>query len=245
MNKEGPYRDQAERLRRKIDRKLESDSSGQKAALPPRSRIHQEKRNKNKWKVKYPVIRLLSLFYILLPITIFSIYSYLSKEKGMGVAEEAASVETGFETVGYAPRDADKGTTIEVREESGELGSPGQEAFSEEYVEEKKHLETQTSSQIDDSEDKGSAVQLKQEEQQKEVEKEKAAAENSEKIKGQEEPKTEGKIIYHTVKPQETIFRIAMNYYKSQAGIDIIKQANNLQSNEIQTGQVLKVPLNQ
>lgn len=243
MNKEGPYRDQAERIRKKIDRKQETDSSGQKAALPPRSRIHQEKRKKNKWKVKYPVIRLLSLFFIFLPITIFSIYSYLSKDRGMGIAEEAATVESGFETVGYAPKDADKGTTIEVREESKEADSSEPEASHEKNEEEKKHPETQTSSQIHNSEDKGSAVQSQEEEQPKTAEK--APSEKSVETKEQEEPKTEGKVIYHTVKPQETIFRIAMNYYKSQDGINIIKQANNLHSNEIQTGQVLKIPLNQ
>lgn len=43
MNKEDPYRDQAERLRKKIDRKQETENSGQKSALPPRSRVHHEK----------------------------------------------------------------------------------------------------------------------------------------------------------------------------------------------------------
>ncbi len=46
MSKEDPYRDQAERLRKRIDRKQETGDSVQKSALPPRSRIHQEKRKK-------------------------------------------------------------------------------------------------------------------------------------------------------------------------------------------------------
>lgn len=249
MNKEGPYRDQAERLRKKIDRKQESDNSGQKAALPPRSRVHQEKRKKNKWKLKYPVIRLLSMFFILLPITIFSIYTYLSKDKGIGIAEVAGTGETGFETVGYASRDTDKGTTIEVREDSEESKEPAKtvpKTSPEKQEEEKRHSNTQ-SSPADDSEVKHSIVQPKQEEQPKQAEKaepEQVDSQKASETKNQEETKTEGKVVYHTVKPKETIFRIAMNYYQSQEGIDVIKQANNLQSNEIHTGQVLKIPLN-
>ncbi|MBT2686930.1 LysM peptidoglycan-binding domain-containing protein [Bacillus sp. ISL-47] len=240
MNKEGPYRDQAERLRKKIDRKQESDKVGSKSALPPRSRVHQEKRKKNKWKLKYPVIRLLAMFFILLPITILSIYNYLSKERGMGAAEEAGVIETGFETVGYATNDSNKGTTIEVREDNIALESeePGNSPAKRESTADS---ETQ-SSQKEDSEDKGSAAKPVQKEHTKPVEK--SVSEKASESKQKEEPKTEEKVIYHTVKPKETIFRIAMTYYKSQAGIDIIKKANNLQSNEIQTGQVLKIPLN-
>nr|WP_282597681.1 LysM peptidoglycan-binding domain-containing protein [Bacillus sp. REN3] len=50
-------------------------------------------------------------------------------------------------------------------------------------------------------------------------------------------------IIYHTVQPKETLFRVAMKYYNSQEGIAIIRKANNLQGNDIQAGQVLKIPL--
>ncbi|MDT9024703.1 LysM peptidoglycan-binding domain-containing protein [Rossellomorea yichunensis] len=53
------------------------------------------------------------------------------------------------------------------------------------------------------------------------------------------------KIVYHTVAPKETLFRIAMKYYNSQSGVERIKEWNNIQNNEIQTGQVLEIPLDQ
>ncbi len=65
------------------------------------------------------------------------------------------------------------------------------------------------------------------------------------KYKNNSKEKASNKIVYHTVKPKETLFRIAMNYYHSQSGIEIIKEANDLQTNEIHTGQVLKIPLEQ
>ncbi|MBU8731458.1 LysM peptidoglycan-binding domain-containing protein [Cytobacillus oceanisediminis] len=244
MNKEDPYRDQAERLRKKIDRKQEAEYSGQKSALPPRSRVHQEKRKKSKWKVKYPVIRLLALFFILLPITIFSIYQYVSSDKSINAGLNAENEETGSETVVFATNDEGEGTTIEVREEpeSQEPEKP-EKAEGVQVKEDAKVQQEKEASQTTDKEDKGSESNSKKQAQQTAPE-----STDSSKTAGkqeQEELKTEGKVVYHTVKPKETIFRIAMTYYKSQSGIEKIKQANNLPSNEIQTGQVLKIPLEQ
>ena len=50
------------------------------------------------------------------------------------------------------------------------------------------------------------------------------------------------KVVYHTVGKSETLFRISMKYYQTQEGIEIIKQANHIQGNEIRVGQVLKIP---
>jgi len=58
-----------------------------------------------------------------------------------------------------------------------------------------------------------------------------------------EEKVEEAKIIYHTVQKGETLFRISMQYYKSQAGIEKIKEANGITNNEIVVGQSLKIPL--
>ncbi|MFE4523214.1 LysM peptidoglycan-binding domain-containing protein [Cytobacillus firmus] len=238
MNKEDPYRDQAERLRKKIDRKQEKGDSGQKSALPPRSRIHQEKRKKNKWRVKYPVIRLLALFFILLPITIFSIYQYISSDKSINTGLNAESEEVDSETVVFATNDEDE-VTIEVREE--------QETEKPEKAEETQEKEAASGQQEkqapqkSDAEDKGSEPASDKQVNQTASE----STDSSKTAETQEELKKEGRVVYHTVKPKETIFRIAMTYYKSQSGIEIIKQANNLPSNEIQTGQVLKIPLEQ
>ncbi|MDM5229335.1 LysM peptidoglycan-binding domain-containing protein [Cytobacillus sp. NJ13] len=242
MNKEDPYRDQAERLRKKIDRKQETENSGQKSALPPRSRVHHEKRKKSKWKIKYPVIRLLALFFILLPITIFSIYQYVSSDKSINAGLNAEIEETGSETVVFATNDKDKETTIEVREEpeSQEPEKPEKAEDAQETEDAKVQQEKQVP-QNTDVEDKGS-------EPKKQAQQTAPETTDSSKTAGTkelEEIKKEGKVVYHTVKPKETIFRIAMTYYKSQSGIEKIKQANNLPSNEIQTGQVLKIPLEQ
>lgn len=46
----------------------------------------------------------------------------------------------------------------------------------------------------------------------------------------------------HTVGPNETLYRISVNYYGSGAGVDKIKAANGLSSNAISVGQTLVIP---
>lgn len=55
-----------------------------------------------------------------------------------------------------------------------------------------------------------------------------------------EDPVTEERT--HVVAPGETLFRIAMNYYGSPDGVETIKSANGLSSNEISAGQTLRIP---
>lgn len=225
MNKESPYRDQAERLRKKVDRKWEiEEAANTKEDLPPRSRLHREKRKKNKWKVKYPVIRLLALLFILLPIAIFTMYNYLQKNSSSNA--EKASSQTGYETVGFEENKGGKGTIIEEREEDSQQETDQTETDKKE--EKDGPAPAPESPVVNKADDKGSANPA---EKVKEEQKEKVSESNS----GNE-------VIYHTVKSNETMFRIAMKYYNSQAGIDIIKKANGLTTNDIQAGQVLKIP---
>ncbi len=74
--------DQATSLRHEVEKMQEEPR------LPSRSEIHRGK-GKLKWKIKYPIIHLLVLFIILLPITIYSIYS----------SEDKVTQEQDFETI--------------------------------------------------------------------------------------------------------------------------------------------------
>src|SRR3954468_12877047 len=97
MNQEEPYRDQAERLKQriqKINEKVEESDD-----LPPREQIHRQKKKKTKWKLKYPVIRLLVLCFILLPIIIFSVISYRDGGKKINLTEKTSGNSGGYETI--------------------------------------------------------------------------------------------------------------------------------------------------
>lgn len=55
---------------------------------------------------------------------------------------------------------------------------------------------------------------------------------------------TEGiKQSYHVVVPGDTLFTIAITYYHSSEGMEIIREWNQLDSDEVQLGQKLKVPV--
>jgi cytoskeletal protein RodZ len=99
MNKEEPYRDQAEKLKQRIEKYKEPVFEETETSMPPRSELHRNKKKKAKVKVKFPLIRLLALFFILLPITIFSIYTYMGN-KHIGTVKTSVPSK-GYETINF------------------------------------------------------------------------------------------------------------------------------------------------
>ncbi len=96
MNKEAPYRERAERLKQpiqKVNETMEVDDF-----LPPRRQLHQRKKKKIKWKPKYPVIRLLVFVFVLLPVIIFSVISYLEGRNVQPAGKKPGS-SVGYETI--------------------------------------------------------------------------------------------------------------------------------------------------
>jgi LysM repeat protein len=47
----------------------------------------------------------------------------------------------------------------------------------------------------------------------------------------------------HKVAADETLFKIAIKYYKSRSGEEIIRQYNGIEANNIYEGQILKIPI--
>lgn len=75
------------------------------------------------------------------------------------------------------------------------------------------------------------------------AEEEKRAKELEEaKKKQQEEEAKKAAAKTHIVKQNETLYRIAMDYYKDPSGVEKIKRANNLSSDTIAVGQTLIIP---
>lgn len=239
MNKEKPIRDQAERLRKRVERKSEHTVE-KKESLPPRSEMHRQKQKKTKVKVKYPVIRLMALFFILLPISFFSIISYLD---GTKMPLNKSLERAGVEMINVESRDDGKG--VDQVED--------QEAPSYEEIADPEEIDVVAAGPAPSSSGDKNTAEAPGDSGDKEngkitvpasaeSENEPADTEGT-KATGEGESATSEKVLYHTVKPNETIFRVAMTYYKSQEGIPIIKKANNIQGNEIQAGQVLKIPI--
>jgi LysM repeat protein len=224
--KRDPYRAQAERLRQKIERVEQKPEpiADQAKTLPKRSDIHQEKRK----KIKYPLIKGMLAVFVILPIILYSLYSYsdLNQSGGSAAAENGKLEEVTYESrqteeevkSGTNGNEEDSKTTGDGIED--EESAPDSEG---EQPKEGSSEEGEPSEEVNEED----VVQLT--DQDTSV----AAAEYEEKVQ----------VIDHTVKPQETLFRIAMNYYNSQSGIEKIKEWNNIENHDLQAGQVIKIPL--
>ncbi|MBN6888388.1 LysM repeat protein [Cytobacillus horneckiae] len=257
MNKEAPFREKAVSHRQRIHKKQDSkeqqaDFNEPEKVVAGRSRtsIQREKRQKNKRKSEYPVIRLLAAFFITLPIVTLSVYYFFLP--GASSNSETAS---DFETVGFSGNNGTTEANAVVDDEDNEEEKKAKEQAEKEKAqkEQEQKEQEQKEKELKEKEQKEKEQKAKEEAKKLEEEKKKQAAaekeqrekEEREKQKQQEQQQQESKekVIYHTVKQEETMYRIAMTYYQSQNGIEKIKRANNLQSNEIHVGQVLTIPL--
>jgi LysM repeat protein len=235
MNKEEPYRDQAERLRRRIEKI--NDKIEDSEPMPPREQVHRQKKKTTKWKLKYPIIRILVLFFILLPIIIFSVISYLDDKKVNGIEKTNGN---SVEKIHLE--------TPKIEEKNGDDKVEKQKDTGQETVVPSDPIVTN-----DDSNAQVQPVNNNTPEQNAGTTNGNSSDEalNPSGSTPQTEPIPSGttpapketKIIYHTVQPQETLYRIAMKYYHSNNGIETIRKANHIQNNQITAGQVLKIPI--
>jgi LysM repeat protein len=235
--------------------------------FPPRRSVHHKKRKKRKFKT--PVITLLVFIFILLPITVLFINLALS-ERGFSTIVPADS-SNQFEQVDIQQnQDTDEDTDVKAVDKEEDKTEQVEKKKTVQKTNETLDKRTaqekieQTNKQTDEEESKTVKTEQKTtanntETDSKNINKEqgiknnanvstenvnKESAENNNKtISTTNKEGAEGKVIYHKVEKGETLYRIAINYYHSDAGIEKIKTANNLQSNEIQLGQTLKIPL--
>lgn len=222
MNSEKPIRDQAERLRKRVEKTGSHDDK--RDSLPPRSEIHRQKQKKTNVKIKYPVIRLMALFFVLLPVIFFSIISYLEGAQGPLDSIERA----GIELIDVQGGNKEKDAVDKEKDEEEDVEVPAIEDVAETDVDINPAPASPSSGGDKDS-PAAPAVSLPAEEEAKDPPQTDPKPENQEEI------------IYHTVQPKETIYRVSMKYYGTSQGIERIKKANNLQGIDIQAGQVLKI----
>ncbi|CAH0228790.1 LysM peptidoglycan-binding domain-containing protein [Peribacillus simplex] len=240
--------DQAGELRSRIERHKA------KSSLPKRSKVHQNKKKKSKVK-KFPMIQLLALFFILLPIGFYTLYTYLQdrpvpvvKSDQVVFSEEAnESIPTTATADDLKEKESAKAEAEKEKEEAAAKAKAQQEAKkkakaqqeAEEKAKAQREAEEKAKAQRE-AEEKAKAQQEADEKAKKAESEKKKAAENVQAAK----PDKEGyKVVLHTVQGEETLFRISMNYYKSQEGITLIREWNGLNGNEISKGQVLKIPI--
>lgn len=233
--KRSPSENQEETTHRQLDKEDTKEASTKKS-LPSRSEIHQHKRKQEQLRrrrTKNPLLQVLLLFFLLLPIIAYSVYSnYMNREHVKGEKPKANEEVTVMEENNVAKNPESKDDSMKESEEDQQ----------EESKEEKE------SSSIENNTAPPPVQQPPAVKETEPVKEEVPKQQPEQKpVQPQQEQKTEekqeGKTTTHTVQQGETLFRISMKYYNSQAGIEKIRQANGISGNDINVGQVLKIPL--
>ncbi|WP_411738603.1 LysM peptidoglycan-binding domain-containing protein [Peribacillus sp. S4] len=237
--------DQAGELRSRIERQKA------KSSLPKRSKVHQNKKKKSKVKIKLPMIQLLALFFILLPIGFYSLYTYF-QERPLPVTksdqvvlkeEDKESIPTTATAEDLKEKESAKAEAEKEKEEAEAKAKAQQEAKekakAQEEAEEKAKVQREAEAKAKAQQEAEEKAKVQQEAE----EKAKKAAAEKKNVQAAKSDKEAYKVVLHTVQGEETLFRISMNYYKSQEGIALIREWNGLNGNEISRGQVLKIPI--
>ncbi|WP_223703502.1 LysM peptidoglycan-binding domain-containing protein [Sutcliffiella deserti] len=212
--------DQADSLREKVE-KATSET------LPSRSEIHAEKRKNTKWKIKFPIVRLLGIAFILIPISILAIH-YNSEDTSIlkSLLPTSGKVES-YEQISISTKKPTKPDSTVEEEESLSLENTDSNAKA-----------TETSINTDTGATKESEVANNDaSDGNKDAESEEEKVINKEKVEENVE------YIEHIVATGETLYRISMNYYNSRSGEKIISDYNNLINNQVNTGQKLIIPV--
>ena len=230
MNREGPNREKIDQTRQRIDAATMEEIAPVKE-LPPRGELRRQTNKKSKkWKINYPIIRLLLLFFILLPITFFSIYSF--KDELLLGSKKTEEEKGTYERVAI-------GKTKDSM--SNDTSNTEEKIVEDNQVDNVIETTVAPAIEASNSGDNKNTITNQNEDPQT-VSPQTGQADSTEPTT--ENPiTTSDKTVYHTVVAGETLYRISMKYYHAKSGIVIIKQANQIKGNEIHKGQVLTIPL--
>ncbi|QTD42201.1 LysM peptidoglycan-binding domain-containing protein [Sporosarcina sp. Te-1] len=210
-----------------IDNELNSE-------LPSRSELHGKGRRAK--RSNHTLINTILAVFTLIPILIFGyvIYNFYNQNDSSNTAQiEDNGVQYQMQTSpspgggdasqagGKEDEDKEDGNTESKEQENGKLDQAG----------------TGTTTHVTEKPE-----QPKQPVKQETVKPEKKPEQKPEKKQENKQVANQQTGKVHVVKKDETLYRISVNYYGSDVGINKIKQANGLSSNEIRVGQKLIIP---
>ncbi|EAD5572128.1 LysM peptidoglycan-binding domain-containing protein [Listeria monocytogenes] len=200
---------------------------------PPMLSRSDSRKGKKKTIFRYPLLNLLIVFFLLIPIVIVIVFVTV---QNMGSSNE---VKTDTES------------TVNVSDNT-QSKEDKEKAAAEKAAEEKKAAEAKA--EADKKKQEEDAVKAANERKEKEAAEEKAAAEKAAADKAAAEKAAQQKANEstqkkaggsHTVKAGDTLYSIARSAYGqagAAAGVEKIKQANGLGSNNVPVGTVLTIP---
>lgn len=223
--------DQAEMLRKRMEEnhlivENKHNEPIDVSKLPPRSEVHRQKDEKKpKKKVRFPIVRFLALIFIIIVCLIPVYHLYWQND-----VEETQTQSLENSNVDIVEMKNNEPAVPEVKDEY-EFADPIEEKTTDdskpEPMTEVKITENDAQSKVDDV----------------------IVAPSVDASSGQQSAPVqavEDSFLIHVVKPNETLYRISMKYFKSRSGEAILISANRLDANgTIFAGQRLKIPIKQ
>ncbi|PLT34841.1 LysM domain-containing protein [Bacillus sp. V5-8f] len=98
------------------------EQGAERKSLPSRSELQRRKKKKKKRKIKFPMLKLLALFFVLMPISFYMIYMYYGQGSTKRVQEEAP-----FETIEWKGEAEEAGLNTSTEDSLGDADSSYQE----------------------------------------------------------------------------------------------------------------------
>ncbi|EAC2401607.1 LysM peptidoglycan-binding domain-containing protein [Listeria monocytogenes] len=206
---------------------------------PPMLSRSDSRKGKKKTIFRYPLLNLLIVFFLLIPIVIVIVFVTV---QNMGSSNEVKT-------------DTESTVNVSDNTQSKEDKEKAKKAAEEKAAEEKAAEEKKAAkAEADKKKQEEDAVKAANERKEKEAAEEKAAAEKAAADKAAAEKAAQQKANEstqkkaggsHTVKAGDTLYSIARSAYGqagAAAGVEKIKQANGLGSNNVPVGTVLTIP---
>jgi LysM repeat protein len=228
-NPDKQVQDQAHLLRNMVEETQHSQNDAVHSSnFPPRSTVHKNKTTQFKWKMKYPIVRLLLIFFILLPIILLSIHYYRSDGENKSTAVIDTN-EHGFENVELDIGNSKDILNADLYENHQPSTSVDNEEMTKDYQEHTSIVANQDLSKQKETHD------------QQVVEKKESTISDTQQSGTKNG--AEYVVKYHKVKANETLFSISKEYYHNKNGVQSIQKWNHLKGIDIFVGQTLKIPI--
>ena len=219
--KKDDYRSDFEEDRQKIN--LDDEPT----VIKTRAELYKKNRRSKK-KSSNVMINITFTLFTLIPVVIiafFLINWYVESNKNTTAAQGSL---VKYETRENQEKDDDSsGNGLDDKEDTEKVVEKDEEDKKDNSITEKPPEETVQKKPKEKVESKDKPI-------------EKTVVEPKEKVEEKVEEKPVVKT--HTVSPKETLYSISVIHYQSGKGVERIKQANGITTNEIYVGQVLVIP---
>ncbi|WP_239254553.1 LysM peptidoglycan-binding domain-containing protein [Listeria ilorinensis] len=224
------------------DEKFAAEEKDEFDNEPPMLSRSDSRRSRKKTIFRYPLLNILIVFFLLIPIVVIVVFMAVQYSGTSNQADQAdSSIEVKKNT------EKEQSEKEKAKKEQAEKEQAAKEKEQKEQAEKEAEEKAAQEAEAKKQQEAEAAKQAEAEKQaQAEADKkaqEEAAAQAEKEAKEKEE--AEQSAGTHTVQAGDTLYSIAKSFYGSSgasAGVEKIKQANGLSSNNVPVGTTLTIP---